>query len=625
MFPNFIVKQRFIEILSTYPGLKKLPLWLLVFLPAIWMGEYIRESAVNVPCLDDWENVPMLKKWYDGTLGWSDLWSLQIQHRPVIPRLMVIALTWLGQGDMRWQHGMSFALNLVAAVLLAILLRRTLKNSLWLLPIVFLSNCLLFSPILYQNFFWATLFWMAIPGLCMVAALLVLEGSGSIWTRFFWTVLLALAATFSFSHGLVLWPVIGVFLLINHTLASMRQRIILFSMWASVAVLTLSAYFHDFRNQSFHAYELQVGEYALGHTVNLAKWENFSRVVRFAWGLIGNGFARSAFESEILVYRSQLVGGIVFFGFCVCAGLCLFTEAGRRVWSRALPWFTLGSYGLAMALAVAVGRAHLGEHRCTVPRYFVGTLYLSLSLLVIAFLLLREFFPYSPNRLQGAQRARYIGVAAVTSLIVMQWPLAQYGMHLARVWNNARHQAAGVLTFINFPHLRPWSINTLDNTPDYCRTQANTLHDLNLLRTQLAQSTNIHQFKKAERELQHNRADVDEMFWRENELVLKGHARFGNHRPADVIMVTVERYDDIVGLGVPRPRPQFRLFNVDYEFTNFLPVSLDEACLWEAHIPLSNLPENVRFLEVWALDSDHHLAARFDHKIELPRRPAKFN
>jgi hypothetical protein len=621
MISHIRIYRGFCNLLNEHPWLKKLPLWFLAFLPAIWMGEYIRESAVDVPCLDDWENVPMIKKWYDGTLGWSDLWSLQIQHRPVIPRILVLALTWLGHGDMRWQHGMSFALNLGAAVLLARLLRRTLKNSLWFMPIVFLANCLLFSPILYQNFFWATLFWMAIPGLCMVGILWVLGGAGSIRRRFFGAVMLAMVATLSFSHGLVIWPVIGVLLVIDPSLAPIRQRLILASVWCAIAAGVMAAYFHDFRNQSFHAYELQVGEYALGHTVNLANWDNFSRVVRFTWGLIGNGFARSAFESEILVFRSELVGGIVFVGFCICAGLCLFTAAGRRVWSRALPWFTLGSYGLGMALAVAIGRAHLGEHRCTVPRYFVGTLYLSLSLLVIAFLLLREFFPYSTNRLQGAQRARYIGIATVTALIVWQWPLAQYGMHLSRVWNNARHQAAGVLTFINFPHLRPWSINTLDNTPDYCRMQANTLHDLNLLRTQLAQSTNIHQFKIAERELKHNRADVDEMIWQENELVLKGHARFSNHRPADVIMITVERHDEIVGLGVPRPRPQFRLFNVDYEFTNFLPVSLDEACLWEARIPLKNLPDNVRFMEVWALDSDHHLAARFDHKIELPRRP----
>lgn len=62
------------------PWLRLLPVWLFVFSPALWMAEFVLETAVDVPCFDDWENVPMLKKWQDGTFGFADLWSLQIQH-----------------------------------------------------------------------------------------------------------------------------------------------------------------------------------------------------------------------------------------------------------------------------------------------------------------------------------------------------------------------------------------------------------------------------------------------------------------------------------------------------------------------------------------------------------------
>lgn len=51
-------------------------LWLLVFSPVLFMAEVVHEKSVDVLCFDDWENVPMLKKWHDGVLGWSDLWSL---------------------------------------------------------------------------------------------------------------------------------------------------------------------------------------------------------------------------------------------------------------------------------------------------------------------------------------------------------------------------------------------------------------------------------------------------------------------------------------------------------------------------------------------------------------------
>ena len=603
------------------PWLRLLPMWLLVFSPAIWMAEFVLETAVDVPCFDDWENVPMLKKWQDGTLGFADLWSLQIQHRPVIPRLWVIFMTWIGHGDMRWQNGTSIALNVAASLLVVALLRRTLKQSHWLMPLAFLANCLLFSPILYQNFFWATLFWMAIPGVCMLGALVWLGSSRPAPIRFAGAALIALVATLSFSHGLVLWPVLGVYLLLDSRLGHLKQRAVYFLGWLIIAAFVFAAYFHDFRNQSFHAYELQVGDYALGHTPDLKNWENFSRVIRFSWGLIGNGLARTAFDSELLVIRSEIFGGVLFVAFCICACLCVFTSRGRSLWSQVLPWLALASYGIGMALAVSIGRAHLGEHRCTVPRYFVGTLYVTISTLVLGFLLLRKFAPYSSSLWNWAQRARYLGVAVVTALVVWQWPLWQYGLHLAHVWTNARHQAAGVLTFINHPELAPWSINTLDNTAEYCRRQANSLNDMGLLRTPLAKSTDIHQFKESETKLTSSRADVDEVYWKEGELILKGHARFGRTRPADIVMITVERHDDIVGLGLPRPRPQFRLFNVDYEFTNFLAVPLQDASYWEAHIPMGSLPTNLVSLEVWALDSLQHKVARFPEKIKVPRRP----
>jgi hypothetical protein len=353
----------------------------------------------------------------------------------------------------------------------------------------------------------------------------------------------------------------------------------------------------------------------------LYEGDNFMRVIRFTFGLIGNGLARSAFESHELLARSQWFGGLLAGMVCLLAVVCVFTKAGREAWNRALPWFALAAYGGGMALAVAIGRAHLGEHRCTVPRYFVSTVYVTIAVMVLAFLVMRQWLSTGRIKFFWSQRVRYLSVAAITALVVWQWQIWQYGLHLAGVWNNARHQARGLLMFINQDALTPWSINTLDNTHEFCKTQANTLRDLGWLDTPLLTHASIKQFKIEKAQLSRGRADVDEATWRDNELILKGHARFGPERPADVVLVTVERDDQIIALGVPRPRPLFRLLNVDYEFTNFLDVPLQEISLWEAHIPLASLPEGVRSLEMWALDSENPRVARFDRKFIIPRRP----
>ena len=595
--------------------------WLLVFAPAIYMGFYMLANAVNVPCFDDWDNVPMLKKWHDGTLGWSDLWSLQIQHRPVVSRLFVILLTWLGNGDMRWQHGFSFSLNLATSLMTIALMRRTVDSARWLKPMALVVNCLLFTPLLFQNFFWGTSFYMAIPGMCMVASLLILEMRWPLWLRFVLAVLMTVVATFSLAAGLILWPVLLVYLLLKGDLAAPRVRIGLAALWAALGAATIGAYFHDFKNQSVHAYELAVGESAMGRTANLLDPNDLWAAIRFTWGLIGNAFARSGLDTHSLIGRSQLIGEILVGMICLLAVLSIFSKSGRAVWNRSLPWFALASYGGGMALAVAIGRSHHGPVRCTVPRYFVGTMFVTVAVMVLAFLLLRQWVHSGRAGQIWSRRAGYLGVSAITAIVVLQWSGWQYGLHLATIWNNARHQARGLLMFINQDKLMPWSINTLDNWHWFCKPQANTLRELGWLDTPLVASASIKEFKIDKAALTPGRAGVIDATWREDKLVIRGHARFGPERPADVVMITVENDDQIVALGVPRPRPLFRLLNVDYEFTNFLELPLEEMFLWEAQIPLANLPAGARSLELWALDSTKPRVARFDKKLIIPARP----
>lgn len=600
------------------PQLWQAFLWLVVFAPGIFMAVYVRNHAVDVLCFDDWENVPLLKKWHDGTWSFADFWSLQIQHRPVIPRMIVIMLAFLGEGDNRWGQYFSFCLSALTAVLVVLLMRKTLGASRWIKPLAFAANCLIFSPVLFQNFFWATLFWMALPVPCVLGALLILGTRRPLWLRFALSLMSAVIATLSFSHGLVMWPVLGCYVLLQPEIGPLKLRIGLAAAVAVTAAATFAAYFNDFQNQSFHAYELKVGENALVHTVSLLDWQNFSRVVRFACGLIGNGLARSAFDSHHLVVKSQIFGGIIVVALMLISIACVCSRQGRCTWSRTLPWLALTAYGAGMALAVAAGRAHLGEQRCVVPRYFVGTMFVTISVVVVGFLLLREAVSHATISPLWSRRARYLGVSSVTTLIVFQWPLWQYGLHLAHVWNHSRYQAKGLLMFIQHDELAPWSLNTLDNIREFCKQQANTLKELGLLRTRPVETPSIKEFRRDRAKVPVSRANVDSIQQQGDSLVLRGHARFGPERPADVVLLTLEGKDRIIALGIPRPRPLFRLFNVDYEFTNFLDVPLDDLCLWEARIPLASLPQEARSLEVWALDSERRRIARFDRKLILP-------
>ena len=595
-------------------------LWVLVFSPAIFMSEVVREKSVDVLCFDDWENVPMLKKWRDGTLEWSDLWSLQIQHRPVVPRLLVIALMELSGGDNRAQQGLSFGLSVLIAVVVALLLSRSLGASRWVKPAAFVGVTLIVSPVLFQNFLWATLFWMAIPPLCAVSMMLCLRARADEaalrWSRWGGGLVLAVIGTLSFSHGLALWPLLVCYLVLQPDLGPMRRRLTMAGAAGAIGAVLIAAYFRDFRNLSTHAYELQVGEHALGHMVDVFQAENFARVLRFACGLVGNGLARSAFDSHDLVARSQWLGALGLGVFAACGVVGIFTSFGRAALRECLPWLAIGGFGLAVAFAVAVGRAHLGEHRCTVPRYLVGTGLVWVASLAAGGLLFRSW-----ARSVGVQNRvaaiRPIGAAALVGASVWQVSIWEYGLHLCEVWSQARHQARAILRFVKHEEVMPWSIYTLDNTYPFVRDAAVTMEELGLIRTKLLSEARLSKFRREKSRLPLGRAMVEHVGVKDGVMTVIGYGRFGPRRPADLIAFTAEDGDRVLGIGVPRPRTLLRLFNVDYEFTNFYDVPLGEMSFWEARIPLERLV-GVRKLWVWALDEERGRVARFERRLDVP-------
>ena len=106
-------------------------LWTLIaFTPGIVLAVLVAKYAVDIGCWDVWENAPLLEKWKTGTLRWADLYAAQIQHRIVVPRLIIIALHTMSGGDFRWEIYFTFAVLALSAILVWRLLVTTLGSPL---------------------------------------------------------------------------------------------------------------------------------------------------------------------------------------------------------------------------------------------------------------------------------------------------------------------------------------------------------------------------------------------------------------------------------------------------------------------------------------------------------------
>lgn len=579
------------------PALKRLLLILLVFSPLLFTARLVQQKAVDVGCWDMWENALLMKKWHDGNLHWSDLYAPQIQHRIVIPRLLIIAMTTLSGGDFRWEQYLTFLIFVLDAWLLWRLLCATLGVSPWRWPLMFAMNLLVFCPIHYQILFWGSSMWGALPMPCLLAALLVmLKESWNPWLRLGLAALLAEFATHSFTHGILIWPVTLVFFLLQKSATPLRTRLMMAGVWLVVAGITIGCYFHDFRNTAYHAYDMKVGDSAFGQGPGGLS----AKVIGFFFAFLGNWFARNPFADHPLE-PAKTLGVITFALFLAAAALLTLTREGRSRWREALPWLALASYVLLIGCMVSAGRAQIGEHRAVTPRYLNVSEYLLIALLALAAVVGPVLRALARDR--GVEGFRLAGVGLLSIFVTAQIPVWQYGLHLSDVWYQARRQAQALVLFL--PYVTPANLNVLDKDSkqwNCLRDAIQPLWEMRLLKFHPLESADLKWFSQQRGALNKEKAEVTTARFREDGSVeLSGNARFSIYQPVDAVLIAGGD-GKVIALGQPLSRPLLRLYGVDFEFSNVEDIPVASMFPWKAVIHPEAVPDGAATLDLWGLD-----------------------
>ena len=71
----------------------------LAFTPALVTAALVARFAVDVPTWDDFERAPFLAAWKEGRLGFHDFYALHIEHRIVVPRLLMLPVEVVDRGN----------------------------------------------------------------------------------------------------------------------------------------------------------------------------------------------------------------------------------------------------------------------------------------------------------------------------------------------------------------------------------------------------------------------------------------------------------------------------------------------------------------------------------------------
>lgn len=167
--------------------------WLLAAAPPSVLLAFIIRFQTGVPYWDEWHFVGLLERWRLGTLTWGHIWLPHNEHRPVLSKLIFLAVA----APTAWNETVELLVNFgIAMATLALLLWqtvRTLPKQRWVVPIVSLMVCSLTQS---ENWLWGmqSMFFLAVLG--AVGGFVVLARWQGRWG------MLALGA----AAGVLWWP-----------------------------------------------------------------------------------------------------------------------------------------------------------------------------------------------------------------------------------------------------------------------------------------------------------------------------------------------------------------------------------------------------------------------------------
>lgn len=372
--------------------------FLVLSLPAIWVGILIYSYGVNSPWGDQWDATrPLFEKLGDGTLRITDFFGFHNEHRIVFPRLVAFAIGLLTHWNVRAELLMIWILVCVCALNVWRLARLTIGGDgdarlrTWLL---LAANVLLFSPLQWENLLWGFQIGFFLPLATTTACLWVARAVPRPFD-FAATAALCLVTTFSIASGFTAWLLAAPLLLLPKANGARRHEKVCWAIWLTLAIASICVYFDDLPRPA-------------GHPSPTAALKDPIAAFRFFLTYLGAPFSfGTAFDPMVI---AQGAGAMLLLLLAGCLAYLCRWRRNLPLITRALPWVALTGIALANAALTTVGRFGFGLQAALPSRYVSFAVLLPIGLLFTVALLVQHW----RAQLQPTGRLRLIIACAAT-------------------------------------------------------------------------------------------------------------------------------------------------------------------------------------------------------------------
>lgn len=328
---------------------------ILLIIPPLLCLLYIWKYGFNVIYWDEWEFVPYFQHFFTGQLTFNDLFSLQNEHRIFFPRIIFLIDVVLFHYYTKYISYLSWLSLVIILLMLYQTFASYVKNKklamIELIPVAFI----LFTFKQWESILFGQTICSYLSVFGFIAAIYLLNKTDRINITFLCAIVFGVISTYSYSIGLLTWPLGLLFILMSKT----QNRSRLSVGWSVVGVLAISIYFYGFHLNPAHPSVL----YPLAHP---------DKAIAFLLVNVSSLFA-------LTVYDGLVIGGILF---VLLTAVFIILLKNNLVKKYSLPiiliLFSLGSTGLLL-----IGRSGFGVGSSLTSRYIHYTLFTIIGLYLI--------------------------------------------------------------------------------------------------------------------------------------------------------------------------------------------------------------------------------------------------
>jgi hypothetical protein len=344
--------------------------WLAAFLPGVALLAMLWPLRVSAPYLDGWAFVQQYQRWVEGNANAQILFQPHYVHPSAVGKVIYFSVLHFLGGDLGLLPLLMWAIAAAVTACICHLSRPIwLNRPCWGVALMFVVGLTIFSAAQGEVWIWGFLFQNSIPGLCLVAGLVLLSGPSFSWWRILLSAMLNWIAIFSFGSGFL------VGLLLALPLWQQWQGRTASRRWLAVCVWLVFT--------SLGAW-LALGKVDASHEPTSPMilldrpWMRLQFILILLGQMLGKG---TVFEPANLC---ALVGAALVIVFAAGMACVLRFRRDRELVALSLPWMVCALYGLGTAVLICIGRSYNSLGNSLDERYSALTLFFFVGTILLA-------------------------------------------------------------------------------------------------------------------------------------------------------------------------------------------------------------------------------------------------